>query len=291
MIRVSGLKEQIAANIIEPTIDGLTPIAVLKSIDKSVRSMVNDVYNYWNNKLVPELKKNGIHIVNLSETSVEEKAVLNKYFYDEIYPILTPLAFDPGRPFPYISNLSISFAILVKKPGGEQHFARVKIPNLIPRLLRVNEIIKPKNGKNTTCYKYIWVGDFIRENLYTLFPGYEVVNAHRFRIIRDTDLEIQEDEADDLLELIEENIKQRKFGNVVRLEVEKDMPEFMLETLIENLQITKDDIQVIDGVLGLSDVMRLYEVPFHHLKEKVFHPMIPKELEEENIFLLLRIEI
>jgi polyphosphate kinase len=289
MIRVSGLKEQIAANIIEPTIDGLTPHAVLKSIDKSVKEMVKDVYEYWNNKIVPELKKNNIQILKFNEISADEKAALNKYFYDEIYPILTPLAFDPGRPFPYISNLSISFAILVQKPGGEQHFARVKIPNLIPRLLKVNDILKPKNGnKGTQVYKYIWVGDLIRENLHTLFPGYEVVNAHRFRIIRDTDLEIQEDEADDLLELIEENIKQRKFGNVVRLEVEKDMPEFMIETLIENLQISKDDIQVIDGVLGLSDVMRLYEVPFHHLKEKVFHPMVPKELEEENIFSIIK---
>ncbi len=289
MIRVSGLKEQIAANIIEPTIDGLTPFEVLKRIDKSVSKMVFDLYEYWNNVLIPELRKNNIHILQFNELSAEEKQALNKYFYDEIYPILTPLAFDPGRPFPYISNLSISYAILVKKPEGEQHFARVKIPSILPRLFNINNIVKPKNGnKSISCYKYIWLGDLIRENLHTLFPGYEVLNAHRFRIIRDTDLEIQEDEADDLLELIEENIKQRKFGNVVRLEVEKDMPDFMLETLIENLQITKEDVQVINGVLGLSEVMRLYDIPFHHLKEKVFHPMIPKDFEEENIFNIIK---
>ncbi len=289
MIRVSGLKEQISANIIEPTIDGLTPFAEIKLIDKEVKAMVNKVYDYWNNELVPELKKNNIQILDFKEISSEEKVVLNQYFYDEIYPILTPLAFDPGRPFPYISNLSISFAILVKKPGGEKHFARVKIPSIIPRLLKLDNIVKQKNGcKTTPCFKYVWVGDLIKENLYMLFPGYEVVHAHRFRIIRDTDLEIQEDEADDLLEVIEENIRQRKFGTVVRLEVEKDMPAFMLETLLENLQITEKEIQIIDGALGLSDVMSLYDLPLHHLKEKAFHPVTYNEFEEESFFNIIK---
>lgn len=289
MIRVSGLKEQISANIIEPTIDGLTPMAEIKLIDKEVQEMVNKVYDYWNNQLVPELKKNNIHILDFNEISIEEKTVLNQYFYDEIYPILTPLAFDPGRPFPYISNLSISFAILVQKPGGEKHFARVKIPNIIPRLLKLDNIVKQKNGcKTTPCIKYVWVGDLIKENLYMLFPGYEVVNANRFRIIRDTDLEIQEDEADDLLEVIEENIRQRKFGTVVRLEVEKDIPAFMLETLLENLQITEKEVQIIDGALGLSDVMSLYDIPFHHLKEKAYHPMTNNEFDDESFFNIIK---
>ncbi|MFH0733823.1 MAG: polyphosphate kinase 1 [bacterium] len=289
MIRVSGLKEQISANIIEPTIDGLTPIEALQMIEKTVKDMVNKVYNYWNNVLIPELKKNNIIFLSNKDLNAEEKEQLNNYFYKEIYPILTPLAFDPGRPFPYISNLSISYAILVQNKSGERHFARVKIPSLIARLLKLDNIVKTKNGcKNTPAAKFIWIGELIRDNLHTLFPGFEVLQAHRFRIIRDTDLEIQEDEADDLLQVIEENIKQRKFGSVVRLEVEKDMPDFMIDTLTENLQITNREVHIIDGVLGLSDVIGLYDLPMFHLKEKAFHPVVTKEFEDENIFSIIK---
>ncbi len=148
------------------------------------------------------------------------------------------MAFDPGRPFPYISNLSLSFAIQISKSSNEMHFASVKIPSILPRLLRVDKILNPKkvkkNGKQSA--KFIWIDDLIKQNLGYLFPGLKILEAHLFRITRNTDLEIQEDEADDLLEVIEENIKQRKFGSVVRLEVEKDMPDFMLETLTENLE-------------------------------------------------------
>ena len=289
MIRVSGLKEQISANIIEPAIDGLTPIDTLNMIEKTVKDMVNKVYTYWNCVLIPELKKNNIIFLSIKDLNVEEREQLNKYFYKEIYPILTPLAFDPGRPFPYISNLSISYAILVQNKNGEKHFARVKIPSLITRILNLDNIVKTKSMcKTAACAKFMWIGELIKDNLNTLFPGYEVLQAHRFRIIRDTDLEIQEDEADDLLEVIEENIKQRKFGSVVRLEVEKDMPGFMIDTLTENLQITDKEVHVIDGVLGLSDVMSLYDLPMFHLKEKAFHPMITKEFEDENIFTIIK---
>ena len=290
MIRVSGLKEQIRAKIIEPTIDGHTPQEELRKIEKEVRPMLGLVYDYWRENIIPELKENNIHIVNSSELNDDEKTHLSNYYSKEIYPVLTPLAFDPGRPFPYISNLSLSFAILVKKPNGEKHFARVKIPSILPRLLRVDKIVPHKRENNSPfCAKFIWIDDLIKENLDTLFPGVEVLQAHRFRITRNTDLEIQEDEADDLLELIEENIKQRKFGSVVRLEVEKDMPDFMIETLTENLQITEKDIHVLNGHLGLSSVMALYDLPLHHLKEKPFHPAIPPVFEEEeSIFTLIK---
>ncbi|MCF8241128.1 MAG: polyphosphate kinase 1 [Melioribacteraceae bacterium] len=292
MIRVSGLKEQIRAKVIEPTIDGLTPIQQLSRIEKEVQEMLDTLYDVWNKQLLPQLEENKIFIVDINDLSEAEQNHLSKYFYDEIYPVLTPLAFDPGRPFPYISNLSLSLAIFVKKPNGEKHFARVKIPSILPRLLRIDEIVKsPSVSTNgDVVAKYVWLGDLIKHNLPILFPGMEILRAHRFRITRDTDLEIQEDEADDLLELIEKNIKQRKFGSVVRLEVEKDMPDFMIDTLTENLQITKRDIHIIDGQLGLSDLMLLYDLPVHHLKEKSFHPVTPTlfEEEEQSIFALLR---
>jgi len=284
MIRVAGIKDQIVAKVIDPTIDGLTPIQELKEIEKEVRPMIDCIYDLWRNELVPQLSENNIHILSIDKFSKEEQKSLSEYFNKEIYPVLTPLAFDPGRPFPYISNLSLSFAILVKKPNGEKHFARVKVPVILPRLIRIDDVIKPhKKGINGHFVaKYVWLDDLIKNNLHSLFPGLDILEAHRFRITRDTDMEIQEDEADDLLEVIEENIRQRRFGSVVRLEVEKDMPDFMLETLTENLEITRDDTHIINGPLGLSSVMMLYDLPLHHLKEKPFHPVIPKEFEEED---------
>ena len=291
MIRVSGLKEQIHAQVIEPSLDGLTPAQELKEIESGVKPMLKKMYDYWNKTILPEMKNNNIHILDIDELNEEEKSNLAKYFDKEIYPVLTPLAFDPGRPFPYISNLSLSFAILIKKPNGEKHFARVKIPSILPRLIRIEQIVDPEKKVNGTdsCIKFIWLDDLIKHNLGTLFPGVEILNAHRFRITRNTDIEIQEDEADDLLELIEENIKLRKFGSVVRLEVEKNMPEFMLDTLTENLQISRKDIHIIDGTLGLANVLQLYDLPLHHLKDKPFYPVThPAFEEEENIFTILR---
>lgn len=291
MIRVSGLKEQLLARVIDTSFDGLTPNEQLKMIDLELKPMLDKLYDYYKNIILPELKANNILICNFDELNNDERKVVDEYFSKEIYPVLTPLAFDPGRPFPYISNLSLSFAILIKKPNGDRHFARVKVPSLFPRLLRIDQLTKKTNKAEIVSgtYKYIWIGDIIRANLNQLFPGMEVVEAYRFRITRDTDLEIQEDEADDLLEVIEENIKQRKFGLVVRLEVEKEMPEYMIETLIENLEITWSDVHIIDGNIGLSDLMMLYELPVPHLKEKPYHPVTPEYFEEgENIFSIIR---
>jgi polyphosphate kinase len=291
MIRISGLKEQIAANVVEPTIDGLTPTEQLQKIEKLLKPMIDISINLWQEEIVPALKKEGIEILDIHKISAKEKEILTEYFKREIYPVLTPLAFDPGRPFPYISNLSLSMAILIKKPDGEEQFARVKVPSILPRLLQVDKILdvdkKTKtNGKFTA--RFLWLGSLIKDNLNLLFPGMEVIEAHRFRITRDTDIELQEDEADDLLRVIEENIRQRKFGNVVRLEVEKDMPDFMIDTLTENLEITKSDVHIIDGPLGLSDLMTLYNLPVHQLKDKPYYPVIPKVFdEEENIFSLI----
>ncbi|KUO59170.1 polyphosphate kinase [bacterium BRH_c32] len=284
MIRVSGLKEQIHAKVFDSTIDGLTPIEQLNLVEKSVRPMLDKIHKYWVNEIIPELEKNNVYIKQLEELEENEREELNNYFSREIYPVLTPLAFDPGRPFPYVSNLSLSFAILVKKQNGDKHFARVKVPSLLPRLLRVNDIVKTPSKNGKTDINYIWIGDLIKFNLPKLFPGLEILEAYRFRITRDTDLEIQEDEADDLLELIEENIKQRKFGSVVRLEVEINMPDFMIDTLVENLQITRDDVHIIDGNLGLSDVMILHDLPLPQLKEKPFHPVLNPVFEEEETF-------
>ena len=292
MIRIAGIKEQIAANVSEPTIDGLTPIEQLKKIEKNLKSLISTLNRFWIDEIIPELKKNNINLYSYDDLNDKQKEILTDYFKREIYPVLTPLAFDPGRPFPYISNLSLSLAILIRKPNGENHFARVKVPSILPRLLQIDSILEPKKTISTNGNfrsSFMWLGDMIMANLQFLFPGMEIIEAHRFRITRDTDIELQEDEADDLLRVIEENIKQRRFGNVVRLEVGHPMPDFMLDTLVENLQITKDDVQVTDGPLGLSDVMALYKIPLHQLKEKPYYPVIPKVFEdEEDIFSIIK---
>lgn len=287
MIRVSGLKEQIAANVLEPTIDGLTPTEQLQKIEKSLKPMLKKTMDLWLNEIVPALRENNIMIADYDDLSIEEKEKLNEYFKKEIFPVLTPLAFDPGRPFPYISNLSLSLAILVRKPNGENHFARVKVPSILPRLMQIDSIVKPEkklqaNGQFSA--KFIWLEDLIRANLSVLFPGMEILEAHRFRITRDTDIELQEDEADDLLSVIEENIRQRRFGSVVRLEVASKMPDFMLDTLIDNLQIKKDDVHVLEGPLGLSDVISLYDLPLHQLKSKPYYPVQQSVFEEDEDF-------
>ncbi|MCG6960628.1 polyphosphate kinase 1 [bacterium BMS3Abin03] len=292
MIRMSGLKEQIIASIHEPSIDGLTPIEQVRIIEKALKPMIQRLNEFWLNEIIPGLKKHGIELLKFSEFTEEEQKKLSQYYNKEIYPVLTPLAFDPGRPFPYISNLSLNLAILVKKPNGENHFARVKVPNILPRLLQVDEILQPgkKIGVNGNFHaKFIWLSDLISANLASLFPGMEVIEAHRFRITRDTDIELQEDEADDLLSVIEENIRQRRFGSVVRLEITDRMPGFMLETLMENLRITREDVHVVEGHIGLSDVMTLYSVPLHELKARPYYPVTPKLFDEdEDIFTIIK---
>lgn len=292
MIRIAGLKEQVAANVLELSIDGLTPVEQLRKTEQKIKPMLDQAMDLWKNTVAPRLLEHEVQICSYANLLDGEKQLLTDYFKKEIFPILTPLAFDPGRPFPYISNLSLNFAILVKKPNGENHFARLKIPSTLPRLLQIDKILNPaKKNQNNGQFsaRFVWIGDLIKDNLTWLFPGMEVIEAHRFRITRDTDIELQEDEADDLLRVIEENIRQRRFGAVVRLEVESKMPQFMLETLMENLEVTAEDIHVIDGPLALSDLIQLYDLPLHQLKSKPFYPVLPKTFEDEtDIFSILK---
>jgi polyphosphate kinase len=284
MIRVSGLYEQIDAKVYDSAVDGLSPIEQLKLIDYEVKPLINKSLELWKNEILPRLKEYDVHILEYEKLNESEKRALSEYFKKDLYPILTPLAVDPGRPFPYISNLSINLAIQIKKNKGEKHFARVKLPNTLPRLIQIDKIVNLGALKSKKI-KFIWLDDLIKNNLHLLFPGMEIIEAHKFRITRDTDIEIQEDEADDLLSVIEENILQRRFGNVIRLEVEKSMPDFMTELIVKNLQMRRDDVHIIDGPLGMSDIMRLYDLPIHGGKEEPFLPVNPLTKEEsEDIF-------
>lgn len=290
MIRVSGIKEQIAANIAEITIDGFTPQKTLHEIEKRTQPLVADLIEYWHHVIVPELEQHDVVLTTIDKLTSGERAKLNRYFEEQIYPVLTPLAFDPSRPFPYISNLSLSLAVTIKDTEGEMQFARVKVPGILPRLLRIDEILQqPGENGSSSEIKIIWLEDLIKANIHRLFPKMKILDTFAFRITRDTDIEIQEDEADDLLEMIEENIRQRMFGNVVRLEVEKDMPQYMLDTIITNLELSKQEVQSLRAPLGLSGVMSLYSLPLHLVKDKPYLPKLPKVFEEEkNIFQIIK---
>ena len=219
MIRVSGLMEQVALGIFDSGIDGYNPAETLKLIDAKIRNLLKIFMDCYKNDLLVKLRSEGIEIVNYDELSQEEKECLRKYFIKEIYPTLTPLAFDPGRPFPHISNLSLNLAVRIEKPDGERHFARVKVPKNLSRFIDINSISRQydTNLKQNEKLRLTYLEQIIRANLDLLFPKMHILDSYIFRVTRDTDIEIQEDEADDLLRAIEENIKQRKFGAVVRL--------------------------------------------------------------------------
>lgn len=287
MIRVSGLMEQLAAGVSNTGIDGLTPYEALNQIRVKVSELVKIHMNCYLNDVLPKLKENGIEIINFKELDEEEKILLRQYYIKEIYPTLTPLAFDPGRPFPHISNLSLNLGVRIEKPNGERHFARVKVPKNLPRFINLNKIKEKYNsgiiekGKIRLTY----LEQVIQENLDMLFPKMHIIDSYLFRVTRDTDIEIQEDEADDLLKVIEENIRQRKFGAVIRLEIENELPYQILNLLKKNLDISDTEIEVLNGPLALGDLFLLYELPFQNLKFKPFSPVIPKVLEEtEDIF-------
>lgn len=291
MIRISGIKEQIEANVAEVRIDGLTPQKELEKIEDVLEPILEKIVDYWHNSLVPELRENNIDITHYSELEHREKEILNHYFEKYLFPNLTPLAIDPGRPFPFIRNLALSIGIIIKNPKGELHFARVKVPDNIPRLIRIDTLLNEsrKTHKGNGYIKVIWVEDLIIANLKRLFPGMKIVEAKTFRITRDTDIEIQEDEADDLLKVIEENIKQRRFGNVVRMEIEESVSDSLLDVLSTHLELDEHDIHRVKAPIGLSKVIELYGLPFHHLKDKPFIHKVPKIFEEESdIFSAIR---
>lgn len=291
MIRVSGLMEQVALGIFDSGIDGYNPAETLKLIDVKIRNLLKIFMDCYKNDLLVKLRSEGIEIVNYDELSQEEKECLRKYFIKEIYPTLTPLAFDPGRPFPHISNLSLNLAVRIEKPDGERHFARVKVPKNLPRFIDINSISRQydTNLKLNEKLRLTYLEQIIRANLDLLFPKMHILDSYIFRVTRDTDIEIQEDEADDLLRAIEENIKQRKFGAVVRLELEEELPPQIENLLIKNLELRAGSIHILNGPLSLGDLISLYDLPFQNLKFKPFSPVIPKIFEEQkSIFSTIR---
>jgi polyphosphate kinase len=282
MIRVAAIKEQILAGVNDPSPDGRTPAEQIQAVHLRVNRMVADMASCFWDDLHPRLAAEGIHMLRVRDLPADDRRQLKEHFAREIFPVLTPLAFDPGHPFPYISNLSLSLAIVVRSPGGDERFARVKVPDVFPRLV-------PLPSSPAGVFRFVWLEDLIAENLSLLFPGMTVGEAYAFRVTRNADIEIQEDEAEDLISSIEESIRMRRFGSVVRVGVEQTMPDRIKDTLVDNLEVTQEDVYHLRPPLGFSHLMSLLKIPRPDLKDA---PHVPQSLtagdETDDMFSLIR---
>lgn len=288
MVRVAGLMQQAAAGITDVPADGMTPTEQLIAIRKKVRTNLKIAHRCYR-KIRQELAEAGVYIHNYNNLAKTQQQGINEYFKNEIFPVLTPLASDPGRPFPHISSLSLNLAVLVRNPETKtEYFARIKVPNTLPRLIPVKRL----RGDTLRTHHFVWLEDLIAHNLADLFPGHEIVEAHQFRITRNADMEIEGNEADDLLEAIEATVRRRRFGFVVRFTLAADMPDHVRDLLAKNLNVGPEDTYETKGPLGLSGLMGLLKVDRPDLKDSPYAPIIPPRLRHlenrEEIFNVIR---
>ncbi len=284
MVRVGSLRMQRDAGVVEITPDGMGIPKLLAEIRRESLKLMQECRNFWLSTLQPALAREGIRVLNYSQLARRQKAYVDDYFDEIIYPVLTPLAFDPGRPFPHISNLSLNLAVLIRDPQGEDRFARVKVPPSLPPLLPVGKPTpgRSRSGKQYMVYTFVWISQVIAANIGKLFPGMEVVETHPFHITRNADMIIQELEAIDLLEMMEENVRKRRFGEVVRLLLNRGMPEYIKEILAENLKVESSDTYLVNGPLDLMSINQITKIDRPDLKEKPIVPVIPPELRLVN---------
>jgi len=290
MVRVGGLKMQNEAGVTKLSIDGKTPAEQLAAIRKNVYKLMHNLRKHLTEELYPELDKEGIHILRYDQLNEKHKENVDQYFHEIVFPVLTPLAFDPGHPFPHISNLSLNLAVLIKDKDKEKHFARIKIPASLPRLVPIKRSSGSVRQDGTVPHNhyFVWLEQLITAHLNSLFPGMKVVESHPFRVTRNADIAIQELEASDLLKTMAENVQKRRFGDVIRLSVSKDMPNKVLDILTSNLRVEKNDIYILEDPLGFSSLMELHKIERFDLKDTPFIPRTPEILrsisEDSNIF-------
>jgi polyphosphate kinase len=286
MIRVSGLKEQIEKNVRELSPDGMSPGEQLREIRASLLPMIAEQMTALRENVFPALAKKKVVVESYEKLNAAEKAKLNDYFFRNVFPVLTPQAVDASHPFPYISNLSLNLGVVVepievkvKHLGSESRFARIKLPGNIPRLIQINE------GES----RYTLLGELIRANISELFPGMRLLACNLFRVTRDADIEIREDEAGDLLKTMEQELHRRRFRFPVRLEVEASMPDTLVANLTERIGLTANDVYKIDGFLNTPDLMQLYSLDRDDLKDKPIPMSLPNLFHQrKSIFESIR---
>ncbi|MEX2463875.1 MAG: polyphosphate kinase 1, partial [Balneolaceae bacterium] len=278
--RVGGLKRQLHAGVTELSVDGRSPAEQLQAIRKEVLKMIKRYRSCYLEEIEPGLRKKGIQIFQYDALPKDLKEAADNYFERQLYPIITPLAVDEAHPFPFISNKSRSLAIQLRNPRtGERLFARIKIPSNRPRWIELEQ------KKDRVIL--LSVKDLIVAKVDQFFPGVDVLSANVFRITRNADIERNEEEADDLLEMIEDELRERRFAEIVRLEIDKNTPAIVKNYLLKHLNIEKKYVFEMDGPIGLADVSQLCKLDgFTYLKEKpwtpTLHPVFHHPLDEES---------
>ncbi len=303
MVRVAVLKQKLSSGSLVAA-EGKVPLAEqLDKIRADATHVMERAYRCFREQLLPALEQNGIELLQYSSLSRAERSSLETYFQHTVFPVLTPLAFDPGRPFPHISNLSLNIAVVVRDSAGVDHFARVKVPETLPKLLPVPNAAQEPDAETEPGSEqenaepprarqaFVWLEQIIMANLPKLFPGMEIVEAHGFHLTRDAEVVIKEFESDDLLETIEEAVWQRQFRAVVRLQVNQYIPAHILDILVENLEMDPKDVYRAAGPIDLSRLRQLQQLDRPDLKDKPFVPYTPPELlpkAEDDIFTVMR---
>ena len=288
MIRVAALKEQVYEGSVGPSPDGLTPAEQLREIRQRLRPIFAEQMQCLREDILPQLASEGIIVTPYSSLSGAERTELNSYFAQRVFPILTPLAVDPAHPFPYISGQSLNLGLMVgsenesgaeSAENGEARFVRLKIPPVLPGLVQVGN----REGR------FVLLRELIAGNLSSLFPGMTVGKSHQFRVTRDADIDIREDNVENLLEALQEGLRQRRFGAPVRLEVSDTMPPSMVTYLREALELETVDVYTVDGPLNVSDLQSLCELNRPDLQYRPLRPSLPAVLKvKKSIFEIIR---
>ena len=284
MVRVASLKDMINADYKKLDIAGMTAKEQLKAVIDNVHDFVDKQYKIYNDQLLPALLSNGVMICEQSGLSAKDSAYVDRYFDEYVYPVLTPMAVDSSRPFPLIRNKTLNIAALLTKKEGKDDvdFATVQVPNVLPRIIEI-----PGNGKEGEVRKVIFLEQIIQRNVSKLFLNYNVLTSAPYRVGRNADLSIDEDEAEDLLKEIEKQIKKRQWGQAIRLEVSSGIDNKLLNLIVKELKVEDNEIYKIDGPLDLTFLMKMYKLEgFEHLKEHRYkEPQpVPEFSSDENIF-------
>lgn len=278
MIRVSGLKRQIIGGVHEASSDGLTALEQYDLIYQELVPMIKELYRIFNEDIIRELAKNKIRFHAYEELSKADRNEIDNYFDNQVYPILTPIAIDNVHPFPNLVNRTLALAIVLDDPEtahNEERISVIQIPGNLPRFHKLD---------NPGYNSFLPVEDIIRANAHKLFPGMHIQGSYTFRITRNADLELEEEEADDLLTLIEEEIKRRRLGVIVRLEVQKYIPDKVLRFLISDLELEGNEVYMVNGLINLGDLMNIYKLDKRNLKDESFSPRISSFFVEEVDF-------
>ena len=269
MVRVAGLKRRIATGIAVRSASGHTPRETLETIWDNAHFLQLKQAEIFHNEVRPELAEQGVKILNWDSLTDAERSAMDAFFDDRVFPVLTPLAVDPSHPFPYISGLSLNLAVVVRNPTtGTELFARVKVPPLLPRFISVGD------------QRFVPLEDIIAAHLDELFPGMEILQHHTFRVTRNEDVEVEEDDAENLLKALERELSRRRFGPPVRLEVESSIDPHVLELLVEELGVSEPEVFRLPGPLDLTGLWSLYAVDRDDLKQPAFVPRTSRELSE-----------